>query len=345
MPRTRSLKWSELKLGAAGIVAIALASALTFAVGGQGGFFWQRYPLHARFGDVSGLKPGAVVRLNGMEVGKVTRVEFAGSEVEVGMEVAKDVRHLITTDSEASMGTLSLLGEPIVDIRAAATGTPLPDGGLVPAGVGTGVAALATSAARSMEEAGALIAEVRAGEGALGSLVADAELKAEMHALVGSAARVARHLEKGQGTLGALAQDPGAYLALRSALENLSNATARLNAGAGAASRLLNDEAMGRSLASASASAEEIAGRLARGEGTAGKLLTDDRLYDRIGGLTERMDDLLAALESGQGTAGQLLRDQRLYDNVTRVTLELGNLIADIQRDPKKYLSVDFSVF
>jgi hypothetical protein len=65
MPRTRSLKWSELKLGAAAVVALALASALVFAVGGQGGFFWQRYPLHTRFADVSGLKPGAIVRHDG----------------------------------------------------------------------------------------------------------------------------------------------------------------------------------------------------------------------------------------------------------------------------------------
>src|SRR5688572_13822718 len=127
MPRTRSLKWSELKLGAAGIVALGLAAVVIFAVGGQGGFFWQRYPLYTRFEDVVGLKTGAIVRLNGMEVGKVTRVEFSGAEVEVGMEVSRDVRHLVTSESEASMGTLSLLGEPIVDIRAAGTGTPLPD--------------------------------------------------------------------------------------------------------------------------------------------------------------------------------------------------------------------------
>ena len=99
MPRTRSLKWSELKLGAAGVIAVVLASALVFAVGGQGGFFWQRYPLHTRFADVAGLKAGAVVRLNGMEVGKVTAVEFAGAEVEIRMELARAVRHLITSES------------------------------------------------------------------------------------------------------------------------------------------------------------------------------------------------------------------------------------------------------
>jgi phospholipid/cholesterol/gamma-HCH transport system substrate-binding protein len=90
---------------------------------------------------------------------------------------------------------------------------------------------------------------------------------------------------------------------------------------------------------------EEITGRLARGEGTAGRLLADAALYDRIDGLAGRMDSLLTALESGSGTAGQLLRDRQLYDNANRVTLELARLLDDIRADPKKYLSVQFSVF
>ena len=54
MPRTRSIAWSELKLGIVGIVAVALVSVLVVAVGGQGGFFWQRYPLKTQFDDVAG---------------------------------------------------------------------------------------------------------------------------------------------------------------------------------------------------------------------------------------------------------------------------------------------------
>jgi phospholipid/cholesterol/gamma-HCH transport system substrate-binding protein len=73
--------------------------------------------------------------------------------------------------------------------------------------------------------------------------------------------------------------------------------------------------------------------------------LADVELYERVVALTERMDHLLGGLESGRGAAGLLLHDEELYDNVSRVTLELGDLIADIRKDPKKYLSVDFSVF
>ena len=92
MPRTRSLAWSELKIGIAGVVALALLTIMIIAVGGEGGYFWQRYPLKARFTNIQGLKEGAVVRLSGKEIGLVTGVEFAGSDVEVFFEVLEELR-------------------------------------------------------------------------------------------------------------------------------------------------------------------------------------------------------------------------------------------------------------
>src|SRR5262245_17085994 len=108
MPRTRSLAWSELKIGIVAVAALTLATILIVAVGGAAGFSWQRYDLKTRFPDVKGLKSGAVVRVAGVEVGKVSEVRLVGAEVEVGLEVKKGNEQRITTDSRASIGSLSL---------------------------------------------------------------------------------------------------------------------------------------------------------------------------------------------------------------------------------------------
>ena len=68
MPRTRSLAWSELKLGVLTITALVIAATAIFLVTGGTGFFWQRYSLKTRFPSVAGLKPGSPVRLAGIEV-------------------------------------------------------------------------------------------------------------------------------------------------------------------------------------------------------------------------------------------------------------------------------------
>src|SRR5688572_11798185 len=103
MPRTRSLAWSELKIGVLGVSAVVLTALLILAVGGQGGMFWQRYELRTTFDDVRGLKEGAVVRVAGVEVGKVTDISFGAKGIDVVMEVSEDMRPRITTDSRASI--------------------------------------------------------------------------------------------------------------------------------------------------------------------------------------------------------------------------------------------------
>ena len=115
MPRTRSLAWSELKIGLLTVFALATATMLIFLLSGEGGFFWQRYSLKTVFPNIAGLKPGAPVRVAGVEVGSVTEVQFVGDRVEVIMEISRDMQPRVTSTSMASLGSISLLGEAAVD--------------------------------------------------------------------------------------------------------------------------------------------------------------------------------------------------------------------------------------
>jgi phospholipid/cholesterol/gamma-HCH transport system substrate-binding protein len=346
MPRTRSIVWSELKLGVVGIVALLMASILIIAVGGQGGFFWQRYPLKTQFDDVLGMKSGAVVRLSGMEVGKVTGVSFVGNRLEVTMEISRDVRPLVTTDSVATIGSLSLLGESIVDITAASTGQPLADWAYVKSGVGGGpLGALQTTAKAGLDDAADILARMRAGQGTLGKLITDEALYRDLDQFLTSASAVTRAINEGKGTIGGLMKDPAAYNALKASLENLQGVTERMKDEQSPLGRLIHDDAMGKSLSATASNLEDVTARLRRGEGTAGKLLTDQQLYDRLNSMMTRVDQLMSDLNAGKGTAGQLLHDQQLYETMNRAASELRDLLADIRKDPKKYLRVSVSIF
>lgn len=346
MPRTRSLAWSELKIGIAGVAALVLLILIVMAVGGEGGYSWQRYPLKTQFENVQGLKEGAVVRLSGKEIGAVTAVEFAGSKVEVHFEVMKTLRPVLTTEAVAQIGALSLLGEPIIDITAGSGGTPIEDYGYMRALQTKGALEQVSSAATtSLAQVDNLLADVRAGRGTLGKIVTDDALYTEMQAFVAAAGNVTRSLESGKGTIGGLINDPAGYAALKTSLDNLQAITARINTGQGPLGRLLNDETMGKSLATTTSNLEQMTGRMSRGEGTAGKLMTDQQLYDRLNGMADSMNQVTAGLRAGEGTAGQLLRDQQLYENMNRAAVELRDLLADIRKDPKKFLQVDVSIF
>ena len=210
MPRTRSLAWSELKIGIVAVVALALAVMIILAVGGAAGFSWQRYHLVTKFPDVKGLKSGAVVRVAGVEIGKVTDVRFVGAEVEIAMEVRDDMQSRITTESRASIGSLSLLGEPVIDISPSTSGTPLKDHDTVLAGRTPGqLSDVAESATQSLGQINGLLADLRAGKGTVGKLFTDDDLYREINAFVVSAQQVAGHAEQRQRHAGVADQGSG----------------------------------------------------------------------------------------------------------------------------------------
>lgn len=347
MPRTRSLAWSELKIGIVAVAAMILAVMIIVAVGGAGGsLFASRYELSTKFPDVKGLKSGAVVRVAGVEVGKVTDIDFSGAEVQVRLEVLEEMQQRITTDSRASIGSLSLLGEPVIDVSPSSTGTPLKDGDFIPASRAPGqLADVAEGATQTLEQVTGLLREIRAGKGNVGKLFTDEQLYREINAFIEAAEGVAGGLNRGQGTLGLLLKDPVAYRRMNAALGDLQELTRRVNAGEGSLGRFLRDDALAKSLTSTTGNFERITGRLEKGEGTAGKLLTDKELYERFNSVANRIDTLMAGVNKGEGTAGSLLRDKQLYENMNAAASELRALVSDIRKDPRKYLHVRVSIF
>jgi phospholipid/cholesterol/gamma-HCH transport system substrate-binding protein len=346
MPRTRSLAWAELKIGILTAFALIMAMTLIFLLSGAGGFFWQRYSVKTLFPNAAGLKPGAPVRLAGVEVGSVRQVDLAGNQVEVVMEINRNYQQQVTTDSRASLGSVSLLGESAVDITASGSGTPVPEWGYVPSGPAAGsLAEVTTKATEGIQELTLILQDIRGGRGTIGRLFSDDALYREMNSLVSAAEGVVQNVNAGRGTLGRLVNDPAAARSLETSLQNFEAISARIRAGEGTLGKFLNDDTIARSVSSTTANLNEITGRINRGEGTAGRLISDRALYDRLNSMSDRLDKVMAGLQQGEGTAGRLLRDRELYENMNGAVGELRQLVRDIRADPRKFLNVRVSIF
>jgi phospholipid/cholesterol/gamma-HCH transport system substrate-binding protein len=346
MPRTRSLAWSELKVGLLTMSAIVIAAVLVFSLSAGKGFFWQRYTLKTTFPNVAGLADGSPVRVAGVQVGTVKRIEFSGNRVDVVFEVNKSTRERITDKSRAYLGSISLLGSSAVDISPENTGTPIPEYGYVQSAKSKGqFADVAEQAADTIDELTGMLKDVRAGKGTAGKFLTDDQLYAQLNQFVATAGQLSRELQQGKGTLGKLLKDPKSAEALQASLTNIENITRKIDAGEGSIGKLLKDERLAESLSGATANLKELTDRLNRGEGTAGKLVTDPELYNRLNSVTQRFDQLMTKLNDGEGTAGQLLKDKRLYENMNGAVSDFRKLLDQIYKDPKKYLNVKVSIF
>ena len=346
MPRTRSLAWSELKIGLLTIVALALAGFLIFALSGSGGFFWQRYGLKTVFSNIAGLNEGAQVRIAGVPVGTVTGVAFTGDKVEVRFEISKNMQSRVTNESRAVLGSVSLLGESAIDITPASHGTPIPEWGYVPAGVTPGsIADVTASAQTGIQELTGLLQDIRSGKGTLGQFATNQALYQDLDALLVSVRGVTQSLDSGRGTLGRLMNDPTAARELETSLASLQAITARIQNGEGSLGKFMTDDSFHKSLVSTTDNISTLTGNMNSGRGTMGQLMTNRELFDRFNSTADRLDKLVASLNSGEGTAGQLLHDKQMYENLNRTITSVNELVAAIKANPKKYLNVKVSLF
>jgi phospholipid/cholesterol/gamma-HCH transport system substrate-binding protein len=187
-------------------------------------------------------------------------------------------------------------------------------------------------------------------------------------------------VNRGQGSAGKLLNDPSLYDSLNRSIGRIESISRDLRAGRGSAGKFLTDDALYndtraavndlresmQSIRPALERLNKIAGDIdlitadiSQGKGTAGKLLKDETLYEeartgiaRFNSTAARLDVLIGDAQGGKGTLGKLLTDEALYNNVNQtagninqLTSESTKLIYDFRQNPKKYLSIRFSIF
>ncbi len=106
-------------LAALGYLSIHLAR---MEVVGRGG-----YTVFARFSSVEGLKPGTLVEIAGVEVGRVKAIELQNYRARVALTIREDVK--IPEDTIASIRTKGLLGEKYVRLSPGGSDQYLKPGG------------------------------------------------------------------------------------------------------------------------------------------------------------------------------------------------------------------------
>jgi phospholipid/cholesterol/gamma-HCH transport system substrate-binding protein len=348
MAEKKALTWTELRVGVVVIVSLVVLAGTILYIGSGGGSPWaKKYVVKATMRDVNGLKPGAPVRVGGVEVGTVTKVDFAkgSGEVEVEMRLDSRVQDRVTDKSQAALGALGLLGEKAVDITAAPEGTPIPAGGWVRADKEDPFKGLLADTSESTAHLRKILARMDAGEGLIGKALRDEELYDRMVDVSSRLQAAMSKLESDRGPLGRMMNDQEMSRNLAKSAAGLEAVISRVESGQGAIGALSKDEKLVSDLKGVMSNLNAVASKLQHGEGTLGKMMVDDTLYKRLDALIARMDSLAGRMEKGDGSLAKLMNDPEFYDNLNGAAKDVRTLVGDVRQNPSKYLRVQLKVF
>ena len=74
MPSQKQLKWSELKVGLTVLISSITLGILILLMSGTGGVLTRKITLRSYFDNAGGLREGAPVRLQGVDIGNVNGI-------------------------------------------------------------------------------------------------------------------------------------------------------------------------------------------------------------------------------------------------------------------------------
>lgn len=359
MPSQKQLKWSELRVGVTVIVASLVLAVLLFLMSGTSGLFSNRITLVSFFDNAEGLRPGAPVRLSGVDIGNVSAIRIVPDKdkqitpVEVMMKVSTKYAFNLRRDSVTSLDTAGVLGETYMDIDSAqAIGPQVRDGDTLPTQVHPDFNEVVRSSQSTLQNMDALLkradrilAYAESGKGSIGKLIYDPTLYNRFSETVADFQGIVDQIAKGKGSLGQLVSSNDAYNKFVATLDKMNGVIDDLQAGKGTAGKFLKDPSLFNNANDTIANLKKVSEDLNSGKGTAGRLINDGELAQKIDTTMTKLAALTTDLEAGQGTMGKLFKDETLYNNADKMLEETQGLIKAIRENPKKYLSIKLHIF
>ncbi|MEX2261825.1 MAG: MlaD family protein [Bryobacteraceae bacterium] len=357
MPAAKKVSWAQLRVGVMALAAMVIVGVLIFLLTGGGNIFSSSATLRTYLPDSSGMGQGAPVRLNGILIGSIERVNLSGrpepkQAVEIEMTIEERFLPNIPEDSLAAISASNLLGDKFINITRGNSQQHIRDGGVLAALDTQDIPELMAKSSdiltvlqMTLKRMSDLLGEIEAGHGNVGKLLKDEELYTRLNSTVAEAQKLIVAVRTGQGTLGKLLNDDTLYQEIRQPISRLNRLLEGLEAGQGTAGKLLKDGAIYDEARTTLAEMRSLVNDLNSGKGTAGKLLKDEALYARMNEVVLKLDHTIDQLNTGQGTLGQLIVNPQLYESINGVTSEMRALLKDIRAEPKKFLRIKLGLF
>jgi len=361
MPSQQEVKWSQLKVGLIVLVSVFLLSGLLFLMTSASGMslFSHKIFVHSYFENSTGLKPGAPVGLEGVTIGEVTKVTVSTAPdrkltpVLVEMKIDPKYKTSLHTDTTATLSTVGVLGDTVVDLDSkTAKGPELQSGDELRTLESPSLTDIVKASQGTVEQVNVILTKmdaildgVQSGQGSIGKLIKDPDLYNRADRTVADLQTLVADLNAGKGSAGKLMTDDQLYNRLNDTSAKLDDIATKLDAGKGSAGKLLTDDQLYNNLNSTLAHANSLLAEADSGKGALGLMTKDPAFAKKLSDTVTNLDTLLNNVNTGKGTLGKLATDDAAYSNLNKLLASSNDLVGAIRKDPKKYLEIHLKIF
>jgi phospholipid/cholesterol/gamma-HCH transport system substrate-binding protein len=343
----------ELKVGLFVIFGLALGMVAVFLIGDTRQLWSPKREYRTTFQDVAGLKPGAPVRMGGLDIGSVTTVGYGGDlgdrRISVKLSINESEAKRIRSDSTAHVVNKGLLGDKMIEVT---TGSPnsqaLDSKAPIPSDEPADVFSEARKVAEITEQT---IEQLQPLAHALGDPGLANDIKgtaAGTHALLDAIVR-------GDGPIHRLFFDKREADRIDELLTRANETTERLDGvlaevqdltdhiqkGPGIAHALIYDGDMSKDAAGAVLELHNDLRAIREGNGIAHAVIYGDNSSQHVmANLNAMSDDLrviVGDMRQGKGTLGALLVDPTVYEDIK-------SLVGNVERNEVLRALVRYSI-
>jgi len=361
MPSQQEVRWSQLKVGVIVLVSsVVLVTLLFLMTSASGlGLFSHKLTIPVYFENSAGLKEGAAVNLEGVTIGTVKSITVVNTPtrkltpVKVILKLDDKFSASLKKDSKASLTTVGVLGDTVVDINSQfAVGPPLKDGDELKTSETPSITDVVKASQGTIESLNVILAKLntimdnlQSGKGSVGQFINNPELYNKANDTVKELLTLEKNLNAGRGSIGKLMTDDTLYNRLNDAAGKMDSIANDLNSGKGSAGMLLKDDSLYKNLNSTLVHANSIMADADAGKGGLGLMLKDPKFRQDLSHTLTQINTLVTGVNDGKGTLGKLTKDDQAYDNLNKLLNASTDLVTTIRKDPKKYLTIHMRIF
>lgn len=332
MPVNR-VKWAKFRVTTLAVVACAILFTLFYLLTG-GTLLEQKATIYLYAPDATGLNKDSPVRVDGIDVGKVQKVELTNLTdpnriIRVTMRVERDRLNSITADSYAELSSDSIIGDKYVDITSQTSTQGIKPNGEIkmkpPSNVMKSVDLPQFQA--QLEQIEALITDIEAGRGQVGQFVNGTEVYTDVKNSLVKIEKAFHDAVSSTQAVDALYTDK-LYLQVMTPLQSLDQSLARIQSGQGTAGLLLRDSAQ---YDSAVKRIEDLRSTIAGFHSS--PWLQSDEAYQSW---NQAVVSLIRQVD--QFRSDPMLNSTDFYETLVGSTGEFRDGLKDFRENPRKYL-------